>query len=316
MQIVARTVAAFYWFHPLVWSAWRRLCLEAERSCDDAVVVSEERTDYAEQLVTLAQRMSATPVQPMLGMANRSDLSTRVTAVLDDRLHRGRAGFALAAGTVAAAALVVIAVAPVRAVIKEELTEDAVTMAAEEQRSRQVPAGQRKARALDRELYEAAEAGDLAGVKEMLEAGANANARIDGDGSPLIAAARSGSVVIAQLLLDNGADPNMPVEGDGSPLIMAAMTGRLDQVTLLVQRGADVNLAVQGDENPLMGAAEGGHLAVVKFLVEKGADITTRIWSQRGGRPDDGEWRTALSQARKNRHMAVVQYLESLGARE
>ena len=51
--------------------------------------------------------MSATPVQPMLGMANRSDLSTRVTAVLDDRLRRGRAGFALAAGTVAAAALVV-----------------------------------------------------------------------------------------------------------------------------------------------------------------------------------------------------------------
>jgi beta-lactamase regulating signal transducer with metallopeptidase domain len=47
MQIVARTVAALYWFHPLVWTAWRRLCLEAERSCDDAVVLSEERTDYA-----------------------------------------------------------------------------------------------------------------------------------------------------------------------------------------------------------------------------------------------------------------------------
>ena len=65
-----------------------------------------------------------------------------------------------------------------------------------------------------------------------------------------------------------------------------------------------------------MGAAEGGHLEVVKFLIDKGADIHTRIWSERGGRPDQGEWRTALSQARKNRHMAVVQYLESLGARE
>ena len=120
MQIVARTVAAFYWFHPLVWMAWRRLCLEAERSCDDAVVISEERTDYAEQLVTLAKRMSATPAQPMLGMANRSDLSTRVTAVLDDRLRRGRAGFMLAAGTVAAAALVVATVAPVRAVVRDD----------------------------------------------------------------------------------------------------------------------------------------------------------------------------------------------------
>src|SRR6185436_11556087 len=107
MQIVARTVSAFYWFHPLVWMAWRRLCLEAERSCDDAVVMSEERTDYAEQLVLLAQRMSATAVQPLLGMANRSDLSTRVSAVLDERLKRGRAGFALAAGTLVAATLIV-----------------------------------------------------------------------------------------------------------------------------------------------------------------------------------------------------------------
>jgi beta-lactamase regulating signal transducer with metallopeptidase domain len=316
MQILARVVAACYWFHPLVWTAWRRLCLEAERSCDDAVVTSEERTDYAEQLVTLARRMSATPVQPMLGMANRSDLSTRVTAVLDERLHRGRAGFALAAGTVAAAALVVIAVAPVRAVVKDEISETAIAEPSDEQFSRRVPPGQRRARALDRELYEAAEAGDLADVKEMLEAGANANARLDGDGSPLIGAARSGNILIAQLLLDNGADPNLPVPGDGSPLIMAAMTGRLDQVALLVQRGADVNLAVAGDENPLMGAAEGGHLAVVRHLVDHGANIHTRIWSQRGGRPDEGEWRTALSQARKNRHIGVVQYLESLGARE
>ena len=318
MQMLARAVAAGYWFHPLVWTAWRGLCLEAERACDDAVVINEERTDYAEQLVTLAQRMSATPVQPMLGMANRSDLSTRVTAVLDDRLHRGRAGFALAAGTVAAAALVVIAVAPVRAVVREDVVTAPMRAdeLADEQFSRRVPTGPRKARALDRELYEAAEAGDLAGVKEMLEAGANANARIDGDGSPLIGAARSGNILIAQLLLDNGADPNLPIEGDGSPLIMAAITGRLDHVALLIGRGADVNLAVEGDENPLIGAAAGGHLAVVKLLVDKGADVHTRIWSARGGRADAGEWRTALGEARKNRHTSVVQYLESLGARE
>ena len=61
-------------------------------------------------------------------------------------------------------------------------------------------------------------------------------------------------------------------------------------------------------------AAEGGHLEIVRFLVERGADVHTRIYNERidGG----GEWRTALSQARKNRHTRVVQYLESLGARE
>ena len=312
MQIVARVVAAFYWFHPLVWMAWRRLGLEAERSCDDAVVMSEERTDYAEQLVTLAQRMSATPVQPLLGMANRSDLSTRVTAVLDDRLRRGRAGFALVAGTVVASAMVVATVAPVRAVAKP----DADMVAAVEESSQRRTAGDRKSRALDTELYEAANEGDYAGVRELVEGGANANAVIDGDGSPLIGAARSGKILITQYLLDHGADANQPVPGDGSPLIVASAFGRLDQVALLISRGADVNLAVPGDENPLMGAAEGGHLEVVKFLIDKGADIHTRIWSERGGRPDQGEWRTALSQARKNRHAGVVQYLESLGARE
>ncbi len=308
MQIVARTVAAFYWFHPLVWTAWRRLCLEAERSCDDAVVISEERTDYAEQLVTLAQRMSATPVQPMLGMANRSDLSTRVTAVLDDRLRRGRAGFTLAAGTVAAAAVMVLTVAPVRAIAKADTT----AVSADDQ-SRRAP-GQRRTRALDRELYEAAQAGDIEGVKEMLEAGANPSAAIEGDGSPLIGAARSGRGEITKLLLDQGADPNGVVEGDGSPLIQAAKNGRLDQVRMLIDRGADVNLAVDGDENPLMNAAEQGSLPIVQLLIEKGADLHARIWTERA--QGTGEWRTALSQARKNGHAQVVKFLESRGARE
>ena len=83
---------------------------------------------------------------------------------------------------------------------------------------------------------------------------------------------------------------------------------------MLIDRGADVNLAVEGDENPLMNAAEQGHLRVVQLLVEKGADIHERIFTEKyqGG----GEWRTAISQARKNGHMEVVSFLQSRGARE
>ena len=353
MQIMARIVAAGYWFHPLVWAAWRRLCLEAERSCDDAVVASEERTEYAEQLVTLAQRMAATPVQPMLGMANRSDLSTRVTAVLDDRLHRGRAGFALAAGTIAAAAVMVLTVAPVRAVavvdpasaaaiadgqsrkelspeVVRELRAEAERLAMkmqeanEEEKKRLLRAmmelqkqleGRRpRPRGMDLALYEAAQAGDVDDVRDLIQAGANPSATINGDGNALIGAARSGRVEITKLLLDAGADPNGVVEGDGSALIAAAAHGRFDQVELLVARGADVNLAVEGDENPLMNAAEHGSLEIVRFLVEHGANVHTRILNDRH---DGGEeWRTAISQARKGGHMAVVRYLESQGARE
>ena len=350
MQIVARTVAAVYWFHPLVWTAWRRLGLEAERSCDDAVVISEDSADYAEQLVSLAQRMSAAPVQPMLGMANRSDLSTRVTAVLDDRLRRGRAGFAFAAGTVAAAALVVLTVAPVRAIAKQADERDFVkaklaALEAEaraaqglqgderavvlrkieeeklavERRTMEEAQGRRaqprKIRAMDRALYEAAQEGDFDDVKEMVAAGANPSATIHGDGNPLIGAARSGRSEIMKFLLDQGADPNGVVEGDGSPLIAAAAFGRYDQVQMLIDRGADVNLAVAGDENPLMNAAEQGNLRIVQLLVEKGADVQTKIYSQKW-QGNGEEWRTAISQARKNGHTAVVNYLISKGASE
>ena len=44
-----------YWFHPLVWAAWRRLRLEAEKACDDAVVLEDDARDYASLLVSMAQ---------------------------------------------------------------------------------------------------------------------------------------------------------------------------------------------------------------------------------------------------------------------
>jgi uncharacterized protein (TIGR03435 family) len=88
---VARTVCACYWFHPLVWIAWRQLSLEAERACDDAVLGASEATAYADQLVDLATRLG-TRTRPQLAMADRRDLAERVTAVLDPRQRRGRAG--------------------------------------------------------------------------------------------------------------------------------------------------------------------------------------------------------------------------------
>jgi hypothetical protein len=257
-------------------------------------------------------------------MANRSDLSMRVSAVLDDRQRRGRAGLGLVAGAIGAASLVVLTIAPVRAVATVENSAAVAAEPAAEPQDQQPSlfrklkaAPWNRPRALDRALYEAANDGDLDGVNEILAAGGNANAAIDGDGSPLIGAARSGKMVIVRRLIDAGADANMPVEGDGSPLIQAAASGHLDIVRYLLDRGADVNLIVPGDENALMCGAEQGHLAIVRLLVERGANVNERIWTERGrGREAEGEWRTAVSQATKNGHTAVVSFLKSAGARE
>jgi uncharacterized protein (TIGR03435 family) len=109
---LARAICAVYWFHPLVWVAWRQLALEAERACDDAVLRRSEATDYADQLVTLARRLSMAAKSPLLAMVNRADLATRVGAVLDIRQRRGRAGMFPVALACAAAAVLVLTLSP------------------------------------------------------------------------------------------------------------------------------------------------------------------------------------------------------------
>jgi beta-lactamase regulating signal transducer with metallopeptidase domain len=115
-QLVARVVCACYWFHPLVWIAWGRLRLEAERACDDAVVQCAECTEYAEQLVSLARRLSTARALPSLAMANRTDLSARVVALLDGTRRRGRVGYAATASVVSMACLMGLLVTSVRAI--------------------------------------------------------------------------------------------------------------------------------------------------------------------------------------------------------
>jgi ankyrin repeat protein len=257
----------------------------------------------------------------MLGMANRSDLSTRVTALLDDSLARGRAGLAVAFGTALAAILAVVAIAPLRAVafvgpethVVNDRSDDASVDGSQAGGLSTVNVLRRRPRALDRALYEAAENGDLDEVNELLQAGANINGVVEGDGSPLIGAVRSGELSLVRHLLDRGADVNMPVEGDGSPLIVASQRGALPIVQLLLDRRANPDQLVPGDESALIQASGYGHLEVVKLLVARGANVNLGVWVEE--RRETVEWRSPLSMARKNRHSAVVQFLESAGAR-
>ncbi len=130
---LARLVCACYWMHPLVWIARRRLALEAERVCDDAVLrraalapgAEADPTVYADQLVGLARRMSGTGSSPLLAMAARHDLAARVTSLLDARQRRGPAGtrWTLLAGGIAA--LLVATMSPVRIVAVDQTQQPA-----------------------------------------------------------------------------------------------------------------------------------------------------------------------------------------------
>ena len=280
--------------------------------------------------VLLARKLSSPHAPAMLGMANRSDLARRVAALLDDRQPRGRAGITVAVATLLVATLMVTTIAPLRAV-----SSRSAGAAADERSNRESSSTrdvsndrsteQRRVRALDRALYEAAERGVIDEVNELLQAGANIDAVISGDGSPLIGAVRSGRLALVRLLLDRGANVNLPVSGDGNPLIVAAGEGHATIVELLLDRGASVDQIVPGDENALIQASREGHLEVVKLLVSRGADLNLGVWadtvsmsriSGENVTQQNREWRSPLSMARKNRRTAVVQFLISAGARE
>jgi uncharacterized protein (TIGR03435 family) len=113
---LARAICAVYWFHPLVWIANRQLCVNAERACDDAVLRDSHAFGYADQLVALAERSQVRTRRPLLAMANRSDLSTRVRAVLNTSQQRGPAGVRARLTVTVAAIAAVALVAPLRTV--------------------------------------------------------------------------------------------------------------------------------------------------------------------------------------------------------
>jgi ankyrin repeat protein/beta-lactamase regulating signal transducer with metallopeptidase domain len=302
VQVTGRALCAVYWFHPLVWIAWRRLRLEAERACDDAVVSRAEGAAYAQQLVTLAQRVTVAEAVPMLSMARRSDLSVRVRALLDATLQRGRAGRRTIIASAAAAGLVVAGLSPLRAAVAAVETADQTP--AQEQDPRR-PANQpAAATALADDLIESARRGNVRDVSELIAGGADVNAVVPGDGSALIGAARENRIQMVTFLIEQGADVNLAVPGDGNPLIVAAARGARDVVQYLLDRGADVDASVPGDGSALIVAARSGRLPLVTFLIERGADVNLAV---RG----DGN---PLIAASARGAIDVVQYLLDHGA--
>ncbi len=115
---LGRVACAFWWFHPLAWTAARRLRAESERACDDlALVFGARPSEYAEHLLDIVScvRDHNTPAVA-LAMAHRREFEGRMLAILDPALERrgmGRLQTVGLVGGLAALALAVGAAAPV-----------------------------------------------------------------------------------------------------------------------------------------------------------------------------------------------------------
>ena len=121
---LGRMACAFYWFHPLVWTAAKQLRSESERACDDlALSCGARATDYAEHLLDIVTsvRRDATP-SVALAMARRKEFEGRMLAILDPELRHSspsRIQSASLIGSLALISIIVGAAAPAPRVVNE-----------------------------------------------------------------------------------------------------------------------------------------------------------------------------------------------------
>ena len=158
------------------------------------------------------------------------------------------------------------------------------------------------ARGVTLEVHEAAAAGQLERVKQLIGANATLAKSYSPDGFPVCAlAAVFGHRAVTECLVERGADVNaMATNGTGyTALTGAVASGHREIVAWLLAQGADANYRYGPGHSPLLEAAANGHLEIVKLLLERGADLNARA--------DDGQ--TPLSLAEARGHQPVAEFL-------
>lgn len=138
----------------------------------------------------------------------------------------------------------------------------------------------------------------------LVRAGADVNAANAYGVPPLSLAATNGSTAIVTLLLDAGAHATATLRGGETVLMTAARSGSLGAVRALLAKGVDPNAREEHEQTALMWAAAEGHAAVVAALLEAAADLHAQLKSGF----------TPIFFAAREGHIAVVRALLAAGA--
>ena len=163
------------------------------------------------------------------------------------------------------------------------------------------------ARGIALELHEAAAAGQLARVKQIVDKDPALANNFSPDGFPACAlAAVFGHRDVVEYLFVKGADVNAAAaNGTGyNALTGAVASGHAQIAGWLLDNGANANYRYGAGYSPLLTAAANGHLEIVKMLLEHGADLHAKT--------NDGK--TALSFAQERGHAEVAEFLRNYGA--
>ena len=131
---------------------------------------------------------------------------------------------------------------------------------------------------MSQKLFAAAQTGDAAQVKSLLEAGADHAAADEAGETALMHAARGGHVAAVRMLITAGADVNAKSPQGWTALAKAAYNGETERgyvevIEVLHEAGATLDERIFFGITPLMLAAGGGDAPVVACLINAGADV-------------------------------------------
>jgi len=156
-------------------------------------------------------------------------------------------------------------------------------------------------------LVNAARAGDLTKMRELVEQGQvmDINETVVGNTALHYAVFYAHVNAVQFLVEEAGANVNVQNLSGQTPLNWAVERNNIELTTLLLEYGADPDLMDKTGSTALHKAAGAGNLEIVKLLFEKGAmvDVSTKDTAQ-----------TALSEASSNGKTEVVKFLLENGA--
>jgi ankyrin repeat protein len=150
-------------------------------------------------------------------------------------------------------------------------------------------------------LSRAVIAGDVARIREIIDTGADVNAKDALDRTPLHLAAFYGRTEIIDLLIAHGADVNARDPIAMPPLHAAVIAGKQGEaVKMLLDRHADLHAINVEGQSALHLAAATGQPKLTKFLIERGADVHKA----------DFDGRLPVYYATRNHHPQTMAVLE------
>ncbi|XP_077188706.1 2-5A-dependent ribonuclease [Paroedura picta] len=177
------------------------------------------------------------------------------------------------------------------------------------------PSGKGMAADKSAQLFRAVQEGCFEEVQQLLEEGADINFKANYGWTPLHSAVQGDKVELVHFLLDRGAAPCVRKDNGATPFIVAGIMGNVELLDLFLSKGSEINERDDNGFTAFMEAAWHGKEEALRFLYGRGADVNLgRIVGEEKRVLNKGGT-TALMDAARRGHVAIVQALvDEMGA--